>query len=162
MKKITCTFIGIVFSLSSFSQLTYITEQQVSYDILHWHYDRYNNSETSEWYKYSIDGDEYYGVKFSHEGTPYQSIYNSEGMIISEKRIMDEKELPDEITDVLDYRLVKYKVKEFVIETEFENRQEKNKHYKVDARTKTGGQVILWFDSQMNVVPERNNQLAIR
>jgi hypothetical protein len=134
----------------------------MSYEILHWHYDKYNNSETSEWYKF-LDGDrEFYGVKFEHEGTSYESIYDENGSIISEKQVLNPKELPTRILEVLDYRIVKYKVKEYVLETEFVNKKEASKLYMVDARTKTGGQVILWFDGQLNILSGKRDPLAIR
>lgn len=160
MKKVLLVTMLLSLAIVSWGQVSYLQENEIEFDILHWHYDKYNNAESDQWYKTVVDGKTYFGVSFVYEDQQYKTLYDDKGRIISEKKIMSTKDLPVEIKKVLDYRIVKYKVKDYVIETLFEYKNPIETHHRVDARTKTGGQVLLWFNEDYDVISNKKELIA--
>jgi len=139
----------------SYSQKTFITENQLEYDVLHWHYDRYNNAENDEWYKLEKDGKTTFEVSFTYNEGSYVAEYDEKGAILRENKVSNIKDIPSQIISTLDYRLVKYKLEEYAVDSFFENKQIVSQTHRVKSRSKTGGEIILWFDKEFNVIPQK-------
>jgi hypothetical protein len=144
----------------SFSQQSIVmNENDVDMKIQTWHYQYYANSKIIKWTLIPKDGNAYYKAEFTWNEGSFESYYNEKADILFEKQNIPITSVPEPVIALLDYRIVKYKISTFTKETQFENRKPVNINYMVDARTKTGGQVMYWFDANFSIVPEVKNNL---
>jgi hypothetical protein len=165
MKK-SLVFIGLIaFIFSSYGQqIIEMEEGDVEMKVLTWHYDKYQKSKDVTWSLIVENGEGYYEADFDYEGNEYKSAYSTDGFILWEKAFFSEKNVPAKVTEVLDYRVVKYKIEYFTKYVEFDEMKKAiNTQYNVLAITKTGGQVEYWFDESFNLIPEKkSNEVARR
>lgn len=164
MKNLGALTLAVLLSLSAYSQqVIALDEGDVDITVLTWHYSHYEKSTDVQWTVVAHNGVGHYVAKFSYQEERYEASYDENGNIMSEKKFYNVERIPTPVVDLLDYRIVKYKVEEFTKEAAFENKKEVSASYRVSARTKTGGQVLYWFDQDMNLLPEKKrNELATR
>ncbi len=139
-----------------------LNESDVDMKILTWHYNRYEGAQEGSWAVIADEGEGLYKVNFNYKGDQVETLYNDQGVIQSESRIWELDNIPKAVTDLLDYRIVKYKLVSFLQETTFEAKKPKDIFYRVEAKTKSGGVVIYWFDADFNLLPEKKDNLAVR
>lgn len=135
-------------------------ENDIDLKILTWHYNRYDNAPTGSWKIIAHEGEAIYKVNFEFKGDIIETIYDDAGNIMSENKYWDIEKVPQPVTDLLDYRIVKYKLVSFLQETEFEKKKPTLTTYRVEVHTKTGGKVVYWFDDGYKVLPEKKDNLA--
>lgn len=150
----------LAYSVSVAQDIIPLDESDVDIKVLTWHYNRYENAPPGEWEVVAKDGEGYFRIKFKFQGDELTSIYDDQGFILGESKYYDLEKVPQPVIDLLDYRIVKYKIDSFYQETSFETRNPTKINYRVEARTKTGGVIIYWFDEDFNILPERKDELA--
>ncbi len=139
-----------------------MNEEDVEMSILTWHYDRYEKSKNPQWSVIAKDGVGTYFVQFEYKGKFYQAEYDDTGQILVERMQYNPSEIPQPVIEILDYRVVKYKVESFIRQTSFESKKPSEVEYFVMAITKSGGKVIFWFDEGFSVLPDRRDELAFK
>ncbi|MFT4736600.1 MAG: hypothetical protein ACI8QD_000021 [Cyclobacteriaceae bacterium] len=133
-----------------------MTENDIDMKIQTWHYSRYEKSKEAQWTLFAQDGVGTYEVQFVYGGNKVIAAYSEDGYILWEKSYISEKNIPVQVTDLLDYRIVKYKIDNFTKHTEFDEvRKEIGSDYQVLASTKTGGLIEYWFNSEFELMPEK-------
>ncbi|MDH5608882.1 MAG: hypothetical protein OEY56_05340 [Cyclobacteriaceae bacterium] len=156
---------GLVFFLiqSVFSQHTIeLNESDVDMKVLTWHYDKYKNSQEVVWSLEAHEGVGTFIARFIYENGQYEVDYDEKGNILKEIIFYTEDKVPTEVIQILDYRVVKYKIDSFHKETTFENKAPKEVYFRVEARAKTGGEVVYWFDQDFNILPKKRDEVASR
>jgi hypothetical protein len=155
--KTLLLLIPFTFPFFAFSQqVINMNETDVEMKVQTWHYSRYEKSKEVSWKLIVEEGDGIYEASFIYQGDSYTAAYNTDGFILWEKAFISEKNIPQKVIDLLDYRIVKYKIEYFTKYAEFdETRKVSDIQYSVLAVTKTGGQVELWFDENFELVPEK-------
>lgn len=145
-------------------QVIEMNEEDVDLKVQTWHYTRYEKSKEVKWILKVKDGEGVYEADFLFEGDRVVAAYTTDGFILWEQVYFAEKNIPQSVIQLLDYRIVKYRVGSFVKYTEFDEvRKPINEEYKVTAFTKTGGEVVYWFDKDLNLIPEKKiNEVAKR
>ena len=152
--KFFVAFLFCLFFIQSMAQQSIVmNEEDIDIKIQTWHYQYYNNSKISKWTLLPKDGQAYYKAEFTWNNSSFESYYNENADVLFEREISTTN-IPEPVTTLLDYRIVKYKISQFTKETLFKERQPVITRYKVDARTKTGGQVLYWFDGNFSIIPE--------
>ena len=137
-------------------QLVHQERLDVELKVQTWHYNRYEKSKEVTWKLIVEDGEGVYEASFVYQGDSYTAAYTTNGFILWEKAFFNEKNIPQKVTDLLDYRIVKYKIEYFSKYATFdETRKITDVQYNVLAITKTGGEVELWFDENFELVPEK-------
>ncbi len=159
--SLTLTF-ALMVVLASAQQEIPLEESDVDMTILTWHYRTYEKSKDVKWKVIAVEGVGYFDAQFTYQGENYEATYDEEGFILSETKFYGPDNTPQPVLDVLDYRIVKYKVESFIHKVEFESRKPVKTEYRVQAVTKTGGQVIYWFDKDFNLLPEKRDEVASR
>lgn len=150
-------FLAVAIPLVSFSQQVIdMDETDVELKVQTWHYNKYEKSKEVTWKLIVEDGEGTYEASFIYQGDSYTAAYTTNGFILWEKAFITEKNIPQKVIDLLDYRIVKYKIEYFSKYAEFdEARNITDVQYNVLAVTKTGGQVDLWFDEKFELIPEK-------
>lgn len=159
MIKLKRSFLWFLFlcasiHLSYSQQSIVMNENDIDMKIQTWHYQYYSNSKILKWTLIPKDGIAYYKAEFTWNEGSFESYYNEKAEILFEKQNVPITSVPEPVIALLDYRIVKYKISSFIKETQFENRKPVITTYMVDARTKTGGQVLYWFDANFSLIPE--------
>ena len=151
-------FSALAIPLFSFSQqVIEMNESDIELKVQTWHYNRYEKSKEVTWKLIVEDGEGVYEASFLYQGDSYTAAYTTDGFILWEKAFYSEKNIPKKVTDLLDYRIVKYKIDYFSKYGTFDKaRQMADVKYNVLALTKTGGKVELWFDENFDLVPEKS------
>lgn len=121
------------------------------------HYTRYENSKEVEWSVEVHEGQGIFHNKFLFQGKNYEAQYDDNAILIREKLYYGENEVPKPITDLLDYRIVKYKIDSFFRLTHFNPQLDDVIEYRVEAKTKTGASVVYWFDNEFNLLPDKED-----
>jgi hypothetical protein len=146
------SFSGICYG----QQIIEMIEEDVDLKVQTWHYSRYEKSKEVSWILKVKDGEGVYEAEFLFDGNRVKAAYTDDGFILWEEVYFEEKNIPEIVTGLLDYRIVKYKIDRFVKFTEFdETRKPITEEYQVVAFTKTGGEVVYWFDKDINLIPEK-------
>lgn len=135
----------------SFSQSA-ITEDQVDFNILKWHFHHYPKSTTQQWYDM---GEGVLKAEFTFNDLPVSTTYNSAGKRIDEQMDIT-KEVPVSVSFYLDERYEKYKVQQFVKSVNFTTKEVR---HILELRTKNQGIVFLKFDE--NLVPIESELISI-
>ena len=158
MKKLTLIF-ALALPFFAFSQqVIEMEENDVDLKVQTWHYSKYEKSKEVTWKLLVEDGEGIYEASFIYKGDNYTSAYTTDGFILWEKAFINEKNIPEKVTDLLDYRVVKYKIEYFTKYAEFdETRKITDIQYSVLARTKTGGAVEYWFNENFELEPEKKS-----
>ncbi|MFY0688120.1 MAG: hypothetical protein JXQ90_13195 [Cyclobacteriaceae bacterium] len=162
MKYVLGLLICVASTITYGQHVIEMNEDAIDMKILTWHYDRYQGSTSANWFVKAQDGIGYVHVEFSHNNSNFEAIYNEEGQILAEKEFIAEDKIPQPVIQLLDYRIVKYKIDSFSKESEFESRQPSLINYRVQAKVKSGGVVVFWFDQDFNLIPENRDEIAIR
>lgn len=157
MKKLFIFFALFSLSYTAFcQQVIEMNEADVDLTVQTWHYNRYEKSKEVTWKLIVKDGEGVYEASFQYQGDSYTAAYTTDGFILWEKAFMIEKNIPQKVIDLLNYRIVKYKIEYFTKYSEFdEMRKVISTEYNVLARTKTGGAVEYWFDQNFDLIPEK-------
>lgn len=130
------------FGVASLSEAQVITEDEVDFQILKWHFHYYPNSETVKWQKM---GDHALQVSFGFEEKIFNTVYLTDGTRMSEEVDLT-KEVPVSVQYYLDEKYGKYKVQEFKKVTSFKDDQI---YYAMSLRTKDQGEESLSFDEHL-------------
>jgi hypothetical protein len=149
-------FLSVLYEVKGQTQIS-LNENDVDLEIQTWHYDRYPKSKNVQWSVLAKDGVGYFNAEFSFQGDNYIAKYDDDGSILLEKIFIQEASVPQEVIKLLDYRIVKYKLEEFMKYTTFDQRKEDEVFHRVQARTKTGGLVVFWLDSNYKVLPDKKD-----
>lgn len=151
-------------SAAQAQQIIEMVEDDVEMKVQTWHYTKYEKSKEVKWILKVKDGEGIYEADFLFEGDRIVAAYSTDGLILWEQAYISEKNIPLVVTDLLDYRIVKYRIDSFTKYTTFDEvRKPISEEYKVVAYTKTGGEVIYWFDKDLNLIPgKKADEVAIR
>lgn len=126
------------------AQQKVISEDDVSFEVLKWHFHYYPKSESLQWVEL---GEGLLKSRVNFEGKIVSTIYNTSG-----RRLMEEVDLtndvPVTITYYLDDRYEKYKVQSFVKLTDF---AQERVAYRMSVKSKERGVENLEFDE--NLIP---------
>ncbi|RED92813.1 hypothetical protein [Marinoscillum furvescens] len=137
-------FSFLLFSSVVYAQHTTISEDDVSFEILKWHFHYYPKSESLQWVEL---GEGLLKAQVAFEGNVVSIIYN-----VSGKRLMEEVDLTDNIpvtvSYYLDERYEKYKVQSFIKYTDF---SQDRIAYRMKLKSKQKGAEDLEFDE--NLIP---------
>ena len=122
-----------------------VPEEQLSIDIIKWHYSRYPNSQENHWFMLPESGN--VQVSCVYEGALIKATYNSKGRIQSEIKDMTGS-IPVSLTHDLDieYADNKYKVIQFTKLTDFVNDV---KMYEMEIKSKLKGVETKKFDADL-------------
>lgn len=147
MKSIIYTFSFLILITGLNAQERNVPEEEMSFDILKWHYSTYPNSEENKWTEINKD-ENYYRVRFKFKGHSFLVEYDSKGIITHE--VVDlEDNIPVFIAHELD-KYDKYKVNSFL---KISDRKENTVMYKLDLKIKSEGQKVLWYDENFIQIP---------
>ena len=109
--KTLLLFIPLAFPFFAFSQQVIdMNESDVEMKVQTWHYNRYEKSKEVSWKLIVEDGEGVYHADFIYQGDTYTAAYTTDGSILWEKAFISEKNIPQKVIDLLDYRIVKYKI----------------------------------------------------
>jgi hypothetical protein len=148
------TMCGIVTAHAQ--QIIEMEESDVEMKVQTWHYSQYPKSKEVTWILKVKDGEGVYEASFVFNGDEVLTAYTDDGFILWEEVSIAEKNIPDIVIGLLDYRIVKYKIDSFIKHTTFDEvRKPIEEEYKIVAYTKTGGEVVYWFDQDFNLIPEK-------
>ncbi len=162
MERILCIAVFFFSGLSAFPQsVIALDEGDVDLKVITWHYNRYEKSTNASWSVIAHEGIGYFKVSFDYQGNSYEAVYDDKGTILLEREFVTEEKVPKPVIDLLDYRLVKYKIATFRGETYFEGKKPKEIFYRVEVNVKTGGTVIYWFDQDYNLLPDKKDEASI-
>jgi len=121
-----------------------VAEEDVSFNILKWHYNYYPNSESKQWYTM---GEGAYQVELFFEGKDMTITYTAEGKRLEEMVDLT-KNVPVSVSYYLDEKYGKYKVIEFVKITTFDD---DHTGFRLKLKSKDFGDDLISFDQ--NLVP---------
>lgn len=133
---------GFLFGIISVCDAQVIAEDDVSFEVLKWHFNHYPNSESQGWYQMS---EVTLRASFAFEGENYNVVYTSSGTRLSEELDMT-KSVPLSVVYYLDDKYGKYKVQEFKRITNFNDEQI---YYIMDVKSKDKGEERLSFDEHL-------------
>lgn len=121
---------------------TLVAEDDVSFEILKWHFHHYPQSVSKQWMSL---GEQAYRATFDFEGKEVSTVYHQNGKRLSEEVDLT-KEIPLSITYYLDERYSKYKVNDFRKITSF---SDELVYYKMELKSKEKGEESLSFDEHL-------------
>lgn len=141
------------FSHTTFSQDRAITEDDIGFEILKWHYHFYPNNSNSTWRIVGRGNDELYRADFEFEEQEITAFYNSEGEIVSEEIDLRDK-VPVSLIHYLDDLYPKYKITSFLKITTVTGNMEKTIVHELGVKDKEHGNFILRFDKDLIPFPD--------
>ena len=133
---------AFLFGVASFSNAQVLTEDDIGFEILKWHFHHYPQSERKQWNKV---GEHALQAEFTFNNKDYKTTYLSDGVRLSEEMDMT-KEVPVSITYYLDEKYDKYKVQSFRKITVFQDEQV---YYAMSIKSKDKGDETLSFDEHL-------------
>lgn len=127
------------------AQTVSVLEDELSIDVLKWHYSRYPNSQANRWTA-MVDKGEIH-VTFEFGGNIISAVYDNKGKIKQEKVDLATS-IPVSLVHELDEEFAndKYKVTQFVRTTNF---SDNSKIYEMEIKSKAQGLVSRKFDSDL-------------
>ncbi|VXD19841.1 hypothetical protein [Marinoscillum sp. 108] len=142
IKLIIAVFFLVAIS-STDTRAQLVSESDISFDILKWHFHHYPKSETKQWLD---SGEDTYTVSFVFESMDVSVVYDSRGKRI-EERVDVSNSMPVSLVYHLDDQYEKYKVMRFEKVTKF--KQDNSVGYEMKIRSKEKGDEQLYFDQNM-------------
>lgn len=125
-----------------------VSEDEISFEILKWHYSNYPKNEANVWKVLKVDGTDFYRVNFKFEDRNYQAEYNENGDLTHEVIDMED-EVPVSITSELEV-YEKYKIDTF---QKISNMKEARVVYKLEVKVKSEGRKVHWYDENYIEMP---------
>lgn len=155
MKTVIIIFACLLFTGLN-AQERKVSEEEISFDILKWHYSSYPKCTGSQWAILEVEGQNFYRVSFNFQGQDYQAEYDQNGMVVREIINMDDK-IPVSIAHRLE-TYEKYKVNSFI---KVSDMRAQKIIYKLDIKVKSEGQKVLWYDENLIEVPNTDFSSSI-
>lgn len=152
MKKYKTLMIAVfsVFTIAISQQASAqqtILEDDVSFNILKWHFHHYPQSTTSQWYAL---GEGLLKVECVFGNNQISVLYNPKGNRLTEEVDMT-KSLPVSIEYLLDEKYEKYKIQDFIKVTNFESEMI---IYNLTVKTKERGVINMKFDEHFVAIDD--------
>ncbi len=131
-----------LFGVATFCNAQVLTEDDIGFEILKWHFHHYPQSISKQWQKL---GDQAIQAEFTFNNKDYKTIYLLDGIRLSEEVDMT-REVPVSIEYYLDEKYDKYKVQYFKKISVFKDEQI---YYSMSVKTKDKGEETLSFDEHL-------------
>lgn len=152
-KIMKIAFVAIlIFGVESVFSQSPLTEDQVDFNVLKWHFHHYPKSITQQW---SDLGEGVLKADFTFNDQTVSTTYTSSGKRV-EEQIDISKDVPVSVTFYLNERYDKYKVLQFVRVTNFATKEIR---HSLQLRTKNQGDIFLRFDE--NLVPIETELISV-
>ena len=148
MKKIFPAFIVFTLFLFGVSQSQTVSEDDLPFSFLSWHYTNYPGSENNQWTRLEKNGEELLFVDFSFEGKNHTVTYQNNGQRLKARLKYSEKEIPELVLGFLTEQFEKYKVAEFMKTEVYEGPKVSDFYYSARVRVKKETH-LLYFDKQL-------------
>lgn len=130
-----------------------VLEDNVPPNIIARHYSNYGGSVSQEWRVEESATETTYYVTFLYDKLRYEATYNQNGRLTQE--VAEQKSIPPSVDLYLVERYEKFKIIQF---SQIKKILINETSFRLDIKTKTGGDVSLWFDE--NLTPQES-QMAM-
>ncbi len=156
--KSIITLVCVLFVLPLSAQR--ISEDDLSFDFLKWHYAKYPGAEENVWTKIKKDGAELMYVEFAFEGTKRSVTYTLAGQRLKERIKYDGAKIPNSAKTFLSgkFQGEKYKVDEFQKLVLFEGTKAVDSFYSMEIKVKKD-LYVLYFDDNLSPIKSPTPQL---
>ncbi|MEP0272599.1 hypothetical protein [Ekhidna sp.] len=131
----------------------FISEDEITINILKWYYDQYPNGETISWSSSSVNNVDVLKVKFNYNENEYTATYSLKGKRLSETVKIEN--IPITVTNYLYDNYAKFKIKSFLKRIDFKANETS---YEVEIKSKEAGLERIVFDT--NFQRETNQVLT--
>lgn len=158
MKKNISTFLFIAVFATATIQAQNISEDDLPFTFLSWHYNFYPGAEDNQWTKLEKNGEELLFVDFQHEGRNLAVTYKTNGRRVKARTKYSEKEVPDLVAGFLTEQFEKYKIDEFMKTDVYDGATVSDFFYSARVKVKKENHV-LYFDKELNHVLNPEIQL---
>ena len=158
MKKNITAFLLIAIFATATIQAQTISEDDLPFSFLSWHYNFYPGAEENQWTKLERNGEELLFVDFQHEGKNLAVTYKTNGRRVKVRTKYSEKEVPDLVGGYLLEQFGKYKIDEFKKTDVYDGPKVSDFFYSARIRAKKESHV-LYFDKELNHILNPEVQL---
>lgn len=158
MKKNFAVFLFLAVLTAGVSQAQTISEDDLPFSFLSWHYNFYPGSEENQWTRLEKNGEELLFVDFQFEGRNLAVTYKTNGRRVKARTKYAEKEVPNLVGAYLTEKFEKYKIEEFMKTDIYEGPNVTDFFYSARVKTKKENHV-LYFDKELNHVMNPEVQL---
>ena len=148
------------FTVFGFASGQKISEDDLSFDFLKWHYMNYPGVENNQWTQLSKDGNTFYYVEFLFEEQMYAVTYDNDGNRLRERVKFKSKNIPTSASKFLSSKFngEKFKVEEFEQLNLYKGAKEIDSFYSMEVRVKKDA-YVLYFDERMDYIQTPSTQL---
>lgn len=158
MKKNTIVFLFFALFLTGLTRAQTISEDDLPFTFLSWHYNNYPGAVENQWTKLEKNGEELLFVDFQHEGRNLAVTYKTNGRRVKARIKYNEKDVPDIVNAFLSEQFGKFKVNEFMKTDIYEGPNVADFFYSARLKVKKENHV-LYFDKELNHVMNPEVQL---
>ncbi|MDW3196025.1 MAG: hypothetical protein R8G66_26880 [Cytophagales bacterium] len=158
MKKNISAFLFLTVFATATIQAQTISEDDLPFTFLSWHYNFYPGAEENQWTKLEKNGEERLFVDFQFEGRNLAVTYKTNGRRVKARTKYSEKEVPDLVTGFLTEQFEKFKIDEFMKTDVYDGPKVSDFFYSARVRVKKENHV-LYFDKELNHVLNPEVQL---
>ena len=149
---IVCIIVGASQFVSAQSRV--VLEDELSLEVLKWHYFRYPKSVVSQWSIVEREEAPLFEGVFEFGGYETVAVYDAEGIIV-EERLEMENSVPISLVHYLDDIYSKYKITSFLKIEDFVKSEVK---YQMALKSKEKGEEVIEFDK--NLIPFESNLVS--
>lgn len=151
MKKNITAFLFVAVAITAHVQAQAISEEELPFTFLSWHYNFYPGAEGNQWTKLEKNGEEFLFVDFQYEGRNMAVTYKTNGRRVKVRTKYTEKAVPDMVSHFLTDQFVKYKIDEFMKTDVYDGPHVIEFFYSARVKVKKENHV-LYFDKELNHV----------
>lgn len=144
--------------LTGTSQAQTVSEDDLPFSFLSWHYNNYPGAEGNQWTKIEKNGEELLFVDFQFEGKNLAVTYRTNGRRVKARIKYSENEVPQIVNAFLVEQFEKYKVTEFMKTDIYEGPKIVDFFYSARVKVKKENH-RLYFDKELNHVMNPEVQL---
>lgn len=135
-----------------------ISEDDLSFDFLKWHYQKYPNATNNDWTKITKGGTDYIYVNFEFDGTKRAVTYLESGHRVKERIKYDKEAIPTSTLTELEQRFEKFKIEEFQQLNLYAGVKLQDSFYTMNVKVKKDT-YILYFDENLGEIESPSPQL---
>lgn len=158
MKKISLLLTFAIFLIGNMVSAQTISEDDLPFTFLSWHYTNYPGSESNQWTRIEKDSEEYLFVDFIYEGKNLSVTYKPTGMRVKARTKYTDKDSPEQLSGFLTQRFEKYKISSFMRIDLYDGAKVSDSFYSVKVKVKKEG-YVFYFDEHFNRITDPTARL---
>ena len=160
MKKVLAALLFLAVGTMGTVQAQTISEDDLPFTFLSWHYNNYPGAENNHWIKLEKNGEELLFVDFQHEGRSLEVTYRTNGRRVKARIIYGDKQVPDLVNAFLMEQFEKYKVNEFMKTDIYDSNGSDVAYFFHSVWVKVKKEnIMLYFDEEFNRIMNSDVQL---